>query len=176
LPVRKRRYGAGRGAALTENHVHRQGTNGKVTGEYLSNRYMVSTNMDSNFALTDNWVISPRTGLLVAWDHRRNFTESDGTRPLKNDSGLLEGKLGGRLTCLMGQWDLFGGVDYLYDFLQDQDITSPNQYFDRDEYLMSMGATWHSDENETFGLEFDNSMGRAYTREWTLLANYRKTF
>lgn len=147
-----------------------------VKGEYTGQRWMLSSDLNGNLAVTDHFALTPTVGAMVAWDHRFRFYESDGSRPLKNDSGVIEGKLALRGTYALETIDLYGIGAFLHDFLQDQDITAPDQHTPRNEVMATLGMSYSMSDQETLSLELSNSFLRQYTHQTSLSANYRYTF
>ncbi len=147
-----------------------------VTGDFDGQRWMIATNLNGYIPVADKLTITPTLGVLATWDHRFPFTESDGTRPLKNDSALAEGKGALKATYAFDDFDVSGTVAYLHDFFRDQDITAPNQNDGRNELETTIGASYYPSDNQILNFEVTNSFLRTDTRRTSVQATYRYTF
>jgi len=147
-----------------------------ITGNFTGQRWLFSTNLTGVLAVGDNLSVLPTVGFLAAWDHRFKFRESSGDTPLKNDSGLGEGRFGAKVVYALDNLDIYGGGYYLRDFFQDQDITEPNTHVGRDEMQLLAGINWYVNDRQKLTAEVSNSFFRKDISQTVAQLNYRLTF
>lgn len=139
-----------------------------VRGDYPSLRVLGTSNL-TYYYLLDNWTFAVKGGVLLTNEHRRPYTEGDGSSHVAADTFLGEIIVGGKAGYRFGRFSVQAGANYLYDF-----DTAPN--LDRDEVQATLGMNCQLTDALLFNLEVSNSFFRDYTRNTGLTGMVRYEF
>jgi hypothetical protein len=165
------------GYGIFNNESIRNPGGTKISGSYTTERVLLNSDVDYYKNIGEsNWTLNSTLGALLVWDYRDDYTESDGTQPIKNDTVLGEAKVGATLFYAENDvTEFYAGAVYLYDFLMDQDFDTANNE-DRDEYNVSIGMDYVNEKDHIFTVDMTKSLGRKDTDTTSAQVNYRIPF
>lgn len=161
----------------TETHRSANGAP-NIEGDYNGKRFLFATNLSHTVDIGD-LSLRGRVGFNHAHEVADGFTEKGGATWEGQSTNLSEGKIGLRGGYALGKFEPYAGVDYLYDFVMDHQVSAASQKSpsnDKDEVLGTIGVNYFITDNAEAGLEVTHGFAREDIRNTGVMLNGRIGF
>ncbi len=167
------------GLAYVNGDATRAGGNAK--GSFDGYRSMAAVNGHHSLDLGGSWLLRGDVGALWAYSRTNGYDEKGvvAQHQSASTSHLVQGKVGGRLSTLLGRVEPFAAAYYAYDFVADyvgDDGIRPGGSDDADEFQFYLGFDWAPTDTESVGVEISRVVGRDRSESMGLLLNARLRF
>lgn len=167
---------------LTRMETDTERAGATATGHFESIRTMAAANIHHGIPV-GNWLFRGDAGLSFAYSESDSYAEKGAAAQQQqgSTSHLVQGRLGGRVSYLLGRVEPYVAAAYAYDFVHDYvgddgaggGVRGSD---DADELQTYLGLDWAPTATESVGVEINRTFFRDRTESMGVLMNARLRF
>ncbi len=163
------------------------GTPAYILGEFDSDRWFVSANLNATLDLS-GWLLSGRAGYLYTEEDQDGYTETGGVGAARTvrdrHVDLAQAQVALEVSYAFGSLEPYAMADYRLDIQRDEGTAAGGlpgsvggtQPDDDDEFNAGIGLRWFGSNGLSASLEFSHTTGREAFDNNTLLFSLRGDF